>query len=577
MAEALRRTTFHRLGKAALVVLLLLAFLLSGIRAVDRASVTFDEFAHVPAGVAYWKEAAFYIYPHNPPLSRLISTLPILGSAELPVIDPVARIDPEYRWTFAEDFMFANLEGKEAVSNSPGAKERSPDFRAYHQLILKARLPVLVLGVLLGGLIFVWSRKLFGFAGGILSLSLYCFCPNMLAHASLATTDLAVAFFVTLAMFAVYRFHDQSCRTNLVLAGAAFGLAIVTKFTALVALPAAIMLILIPPGSGERKRALLWPGMIGIGVFLVLVWLIFCAGYFFTDMFRTLGSMPFHSSSLLKLKNFLPDWTPLPIPSAAIIGIDAEMVRSERHLGIFYLLGQLSREGWLHYFPVALLVKTPIPLLILWAVALIMGVRRFGVRRNPGVAVTLLLPPLLFFVFFMFMKSSNYGLRYVLVCFPFLFILTGIMAENLRRMRVRIGFACLLVWHIAGSLYINPHYLTYFNEIAGDPRGGIRILADSNLDWGQQLKELERYMDKNKIEEIALSYTGPIDPKLYGILWTPLRLGQTKGVAAVSANHLVGFFPMGGAFGGGIQDFRPLLELKPEAVIANSMYVYDLK
>jgi hypothetical protein len=282
----------------------------------------------------------------------------------------------------------------------------------------------------------------------------------------------------------------------------------------------------------------------------------------------------------MKLKSLLPDWTPLPIPSAALIGVDAEMVRSERHFGILYLLGQLSREGWLHYFPVALLVKSPIPVLILFAIALVMGFRRFGVRRNPGVAVSLLLPPILFFVFFLFMKGSNYGIRYVLVCFPFLFVLTGIILQNpfnLRNLWMRIALAVLLIWHIAGSVMISPHYLTYFNEIAGGPIGGIRVLADSNLDWGQQLKELRRYMDEKGIKKIALSYTGPVDPKVYGIQWKPLRMGQTKGMAAVSANHLVGFFPMGGAFGGGIQDLSPLHQLRPEAVIANSLYVYDLK
>lgn len=577
MGEASRRTTFHRLGKAALIVLPPLAFLLCGIRAADRASVTFDEFAHVPAGVAYWKEADFFIYPHNPPLSRLISTLPILGSSQLPAIDPMARTDPEYRWTFAEDFMFRNLAGKETVPKSQGAKKRSPDFRAYHQLILKARLPVLVLGVLLGGLIFLWSGHLFGFYGGLLSLTLYCFCPNMLAHASLATTDLATAFFVTLAIYAAYRFHLNPCWKSLILAGSTFGLAVLSKFTALIALPVAVLLVLCPGGSGEKRRTLPWRGISDIAVFLVLVWFVFCAGYFFTDMFRTLGSMPFHSSSLIKLKDLLPDWAPLPLPSAALIGIDGELVRSERHFGIFYLFGKLSREGWFHYFPVAVLAKSPIPVLILWVVSIVMGVRRFVATWDPGVAFSLLLPPLLFLVFFIFVKSSNYGIRYVLVCFPFLFILSGTIAQNLRNLRIRVALVLLLVWHVAGSIYISPHYLTYFNELAGGPRGGIGILADSNLDWGQQLIELKRYMDGKGIREIAISYTGPIDPKVYGIRWRPLRLGQTQGLAAVSANHLVGFFPMGGAFGAGIQDLGPLLKLRPEAVIANSIYVYDLK
>jgi 4-amino-4-deoxy-L-arabinose transferase-like glycosyltransferase len=581
MAETLVRRFSPSIARAAMVATLLLAFFLSGIRAADRASVTFDEFAHVPAGVAYWKESAFFIYPHNPPLARLISTLPILASAELPSIDPVAKTDPESRWTFAEDFMFRNLKAKEDASHGPDHKTTAPDFSGYHRLILTARMPVLILGVLLGGIIFLWSRRLFGFTGGLLSLALYCFCPNMLAHASLATTELSAAFFVTLAMFAAYLFHEQPRWKNLFFAGSVFGLAMLTKFTALIALPAALLLFLIPSRYEEEDSSRpLRRRIMEIAVCFVLVWLVFCAGYFFTDMLRTLGSMPFHSSSLMKLKDLLPDWTPLSLPSSALMGIDAEMVRSERNLGVFYLLGQLSRKGWLHYFPVALLVKSPIPVLILWGVALVLGVRVFVLRWNPQVAFSLLLPPFFFFVFFLFMRGSNYGVRYVLVCFPFLFILSGIIAQNLcnlRNLRIKIALAALLVWHIAGSVSISPHYLTYFNEIAGGPIGGIRILADSNLDWGHQLKDLRRYMDEKGIKEIALSYTGPLDPKVYGIQWKPLRMGQTKGMAAVSANHLIGFFPMGGSFGGGIQDFGPLLRLKPETVLANSLYVYDLK
>jgi hypothetical protein len=88
------------------------------------------------------------------------------------------------------------------------------------------------------------------------------------------------------------------------------------------------------------------------------------------------------------------------------------------------------------------------------------------------------------------------------------------------------------------------------------------------------LKELKEFMEVKGIGEIALSYSGPVDPKIYGIRWRPYRVGETGGWVAVSANHLVGFYPMGGAFGGGVQDFSALLKTKPEAIIANSLYVY---
>jgi 4-amino-4-deoxy-L-arabinose transferase-like glycosyltransferase len=540
---------------------------------------------------------------HNPPLARLISALPILGSARLPEISPAALEEPEYRWEFAEEFLLANLED----GPTPGARAQAggaeaPGSPLYDRLVVRARLPILLLGALLGGLIFLWSRSFFGFWGGVLSLALYAFCPNMLAHASLAATDLAAAFFAALALFALYGYGRHPGTGRLLLAGLAFGLAALTKFTNLLLLLPAGAFFPAPrlsrprnsprrvgksesvghhekPGrdaGGQNPLAhpatALFHGLVYLGI----AWLVFCAGYFFTGLFTPMGDLPLHSRALMAMKEALP-WLPIPVPSAALVGIDAELVRSENHLGIFYLLGELSREGWLAYIPVALAVKTPLPLLLLWMCSVPLAARQFIGAGDHGGIIALLVTPLLFLLAFILMTGTNYGLRYVLVCFPFFFVLSGAIVRHLDKPWKRLTLAALMAWHLAGSVAVSPHYLTFFNEPAGGPRGGIDVLADSNLDWGQQLKELKSYMDEMGLEEIALSYTGPVDPKVYGIRWRPLRLGRTRGLAAVSANHLVGYFPMGGVFGGGIEDLSPLRRMKPEAVIANSLYLFRLE
>jgi len=349
--EGLQDAAGSKALRFAAVCALLGCFLLLGLSSARRASVTFDEFAHIPAGVAYWKQRTFHLYAHNPPMARLIAALPILAEAELPPVAPVVCIDPEYRWEFAEDFMIRQL------GRRPGGE---PDGSAYDRLVFRSRLSILWLGAALGGLIFIWSRDLFGFGGGLLSLGLYAFCPNMLAHASLATTDLAAAFFSTLAMFALYRYGRNGSPANLCLAGAAFGLALLTKFTALVLFPlgALAMALGLRKDGGGRS----WPSKIGhVLVFSGLVWLVFCSGYFFTEMFTPVGEMPAQSSAWSALKHALPSWMPVPLPAAAVFGIDAELARSERNLGVFYLMGQLSREGWISYFPAALAAKAPIP------------------------------------------------------------------------------------------------------------------------------------------------------------------------------------------------------------------------
>ncbi len=571
-----------RILRAGIVTALLFAFLLFGLCAAGRLSVTFDEFAHIPAGVAYWKKQAFYIYPHNPPLARLILSLPILNSAKLPPVSPVGRTDPEYRWEFAEAFLMANrpwdpvstVDFSRHPENNPSNKNWS-----YDHIIYLARLPILILGLLLGTVIFYWSKILFGYKGALLSLFLYTFSPNMLAHASLATTDLAMACFSTLAMFALFRFIRSQSLVGSALMGFAFGLAALSKFSAILLLvPICLTLFLPLQGKQEWPRHPLLLRVAYCLVFMITTWIIFCSGYLFSDMFQTLKEIPLHSNVFTIIKNALPDWLPVPFPSSALIGIDSEWIRGEQKLGVFYLLGKLSNEGWRTYFPVALLTKVPIPLLLLWIVSFLTAARKYIFRREAGKVITLLLPPILFIAFFIFMTKSNYGIRYILVCFPFLFILSGIIVHYLRNIWIKAALVVLLVWHVVGLMMITPNYLTYFNEIAGGPRGGIKILADSNLDWGQQLKELKRYMMDKGIKEVALSYTGPVDPEVYGIHWKPLRLGKTRGIAAVSANHLVGFFyPLDGFFGSGIQDFTPLIKLNPEAVIANSMYIYDLR
>ncbi|MCK4305408.1 MAG: glycosyltransferase family 39 protein [Candidatus Eisenbacteria sp.] len=648
------RTMLEARGsRLALVAILLLVFTLGGLRAARKASVTFDEFAHVPAGVAYWKEQAFLIYAQNPPLPRLIATWPILSRAKLPPIDRRRVTHPEYRWPFGEQFLRCNVStphptaGREGPGRQSEGASASLESNAYDQLFYLARLPVLFLGLVLGLLIYRWSDRLFGFWGGLISLALYAFSPTVLAHTSLATVDLTLGFFGTLSVYTAWLYWKRPTLWQALLLGMSLGAVLATKFTAwLFVLPVAIAFF----GAGHRiagnaaGRGLTDPrqqrerklskressrkrpskgGILGLfarwwlntprlWAFLLIVvtaWLIVCASYFFTDLFCPIGRIPLQSTTMRSMQDIFPKAMPCPLPTAYLLGMDREMARSEVHQVEFYLLGQRSHKGWPAYFPIAFATKTPLPVLLLvgtGAVALLFGLGRIhgasqgqdggsasqhpghGARRHPGsgnmaaatnrrwTAIFLLLPPALFFIFFVTMGTTNAGIRYLLVCLPFLFIAAGSLAVCTRRLWQRLAILLLLIWHVSGSIHIAPHYLSYFNEIAGGPPGGLRILADSNVDWGQGLKELKRYMTREGLSEIALSYCGPVDPRVYGIRWRPARLGQIHGPVAISANHLVGLFPLRGAYGAGVQDFGFLREREPEAVLANSIYLYHL-
>jgi len=182
-----------------------------------------------------------------------------------------------------------------------------------------------------------------------------------------------------------------------------------------------------------------------------------------------------------------------------------------------YLFGQTSTTGWWYYFPVALLVKTPLPILILLVVAL----GRTLIKRTWRADAIFLVPMALIFGSLLF-STNNLGYRYLLPLLP----LAGVYSAYSLALSLRpVAFpsprhlvtVSLLLWFIIGTLLISPYYLTYFNELAGGPNGGRYILSDSNLDWGQDLVGLKNYLDRNNLASIKLSYFGISHPSAYGL------------------------------------------------------------
>jgi hypothetical protein len=226
-----------------------------------------------------------------------------------------------------------------------------------------------------------------------------------------------------------------------------------------------------------------------------------------------------------------------------------------------FLLGETSLTGWPWYFPIAFLVKTPLPLLVLLGLALV------TLRRHRGETTSelfLLIPPAVY-TLMVLARHFNIGHRHILPVYPFLFILAGRCATlawgppaqsmaSRERTWLRILVAALFLWHAGGTLRVHPHHLAFFNELAGGPAGGYRVLADSNLDWGQDLKNLGRWMEKNHVPRVKLSYFGGGDPDYYRIphdllpsviagaprrAWGNVRPGDW---VAISATNLAGLY-----------------------------------
>jgi tetratricopeptide (TPR) repeat protein len=180
-----------------------------------------------------------------------------------------------------------------------------------------------------------------------------------------------------------------------------------------------------------------------------------------------------------------------------------------------YLLGRLSDTGFWSYFPVTFATKTPLPTLALLIAALYFIAR----RKIAGAAAFFLLTPATVYFILAVLSRLNIGLRHILQIYPFLFVLAGAAAaESWKRPRVmRPTVIVLGLWLVVEAAIIYPDHLAYFNEFAGGAKNGYRVAIDSNLDWGQDLKGLKRFLDERGIGKIYLSYFGTADPCFYNI------------------------------------------------------------
>jgi hypothetical protein len=179
-----------------------------------------------------------------------------------------------------------------------------------------------------------------------------------------------------------------------------------------------------------------------------------------------------------------------------------------------FLMGELSDHGFPHYFLMTFLFKTPIPLLLLTLLALA-RLPRQQIRHAAflwlAVAVYAALTA---------SRGLQIGHRHLLPIYPFLFVAAGEAFSQLAGWRRPLGVALagvLGLWYGFGTLRTHPHHLAYFNEIAGGPANGWRLLVDSNLDWGQDLERLAVWMRTNRVPRLKLSYFGSADPAYYGI------------------------------------------------------------
>jgi hypothetical protein len=535
--------TFRRSLPLALVALA--AFAIMAGLAARRMGLTFDEPAHVTAGRAYWMTKDYRLQPENGLLPQRLEALPA-QIAHIPFPAPQGTAwEQADVWGVARAYLF----------NSAAAPER---------VVLPARLMTVLLGVLLLIVAWRWSASLWGERGGLLTLALAAFCPHLLAHGSLATSDMAATLGFTAALLAWWRLLHRITPARLLAAALASTFLVLSKYSAALLAPTVLLLGLLrlarranlPVSCGTLAwRVRGWKRAIALlgATFLVVsaTWAGIWAAYGFRYAAAPAGAQSRFAMSWSEVLIEQPRWDGSvmadgqtardevelrpgvaqhvvrwardhrALPEAYLYGF-AFVDRFSRHR-LAYFAGEFRERGWPEFFPAAFLLKTTIPALGLMVIAWLAWTRT---ARRARAAYRLAPLAMLGAIYgaAAILSHLNIGHRHLLPLYPMLYVFCGATATLARRRWVTLALA-LVVWHVADSLAVRPHYLTFFNALAGGPARGHRFFVDSSLDWGQGLPDLRRWLNANAgSSRVYLSYFGSDEPERFGLRAT--RIGD---------------------------------------------------
>ncbi len=565
------------LGCALVTSAALLAF------AASRDSPTWDEVGHLPAGISTWHFGNFDLFRVNPPLVRMVAAAPGVAT------------NAEADWTL---FHVGKASRPEFLV---GCSFVDLNRQSFQQLFFFARLACIVFAVI-GAMVCVrWAHRLYGNASGLLAAALWAFCPSILAHGHLITPDVGAASLGALASYLFWRWLRESTWKRAAFLGVALGLAELTKMTWIVLFGLWPVLLLIfrwklPP----NERA---PGPFRQLAFaLLLAVYVLNLGYAFEGSFTRLGDFQFVSQALsgdpveedkpiATGNRFADSWlgyVPIPLPKNYLLGIDCQKLDFELKLWS-YLGGEWKRGGWWYYYLYALAIKVPLGTWALIGLAAWCSLFRKGYSAGWRDELVLLAPLFTILIFVSSQTGFSHHMRYVLPIFPFAFIWASkvFRSYELKHYKTFAVACAALLWTVVSSLSVYPHSLSYFNELVGGPKGGHWHLGNSNIDWGQDLLYLKKWLDAHPEAShsaagpIGVSYDNILDPSVVGIeyrkppvgptaieqdLPPPEQQGPLPGWYAISVNHLHGR----------TKEYEYFLRFEPTAMAGYSMYIYHL-
>jgi 4-amino-4-deoxy-L-arabinose transferase-like glycosyltransferase len=458
----------------------------------------FDEPCHVASGLELLDKHTYTLNPVHPTLARIAIALPLYLAGErypnLPATDPV-RLN-------------YNVVGNTILYG---------DGHCLRNLSL-ARLGVLPFFLVAAFLVFLWTRRLFGDFAALIAVALFTTVPSVLAFAGLAYTDMPAACAQFAALFAFAIWLERRTPRSTVFLGIACGLALLAKLTSAMFLPVAVVAILAcvrfidhQINKTPQSPGTPWARQIAAAALLAsfVVW----AGYGFSvghvreAMQLSPESMPtfqhFPGPPRSVAQNMILSDPALPAP-ALLKGVATAWVLN-KSAPQSYLLGTVKSGGWWYFSLVAVAVKTPLPLLVLFVVGLFALIRIGREGRWPTLA------PAASTLAILVTMSVTYavGVRHVLVIFPLFAVVAGCGAAYLWRLpKSRVAgqyvLAGLLLWQAFATFSARNDFISYFNELAGKDPSQV-LVTGCDLDCGQDLIRLSNELRSRRVAHLSLA------------------------------------------------------------------------
>lgn len=304
------------------------------------------------------------------------------------------------------------------------------------------------------------AAELFGPSASVLAALVFAMLPTTLALGGLATTDMAGTAAFALALFALIRWVRRPEWRETALLGVAVAFVFLTKFSVA-------------------------PSLLVAGIVVCVCW-------------RSFPIKCAIAGGVIALALIYGFYLSVHAAPRFLLGI-LDIVRHSRGGQDAYLLGEVRHTGWWYYFPIALAVKTPIPVLLLAAIGVATA------RKREDIAMVAIAAGILAIGM---TSKADLGVRHILPIYVPLSILAARATRNL-------WMAPLYAWLIIGSVLAHPDYLPWMNAFAGPHPE--HVLLDSNFDWGQDVVRLRDACRARHIDAIGVELFGTADLKRIGM------------------------------------------------------------